>query len=61
MTNLGDTWRPRRRKCRRPPFASEQKALAYARSVLGQQGRTAYRCTAHDPPKYHLHPKAHGR
>lgn len=53
--------RPRRRKCRRPSFASEDKALRYAVGILKQQGRTAYPCTNHDVPVFHLHPKGHER
>lgn len=50
--------RPRRRKCRRPRFGTEQKALNYAVYVLREQGRTAYACPAHDLPTFHLRPKS---
>lgn len=53
--------RARRRKCRRPRFSTEAKALAYARLVLKQPERTAYACSAHEPAAYHLHPKGHER
>jgi len=49
--------RVRRRKCRRPRFVSEAAALRYARVVLREE-RTAYLCSAHEPPVHHLHPKA---
>jgi hypothetical protein len=51
--------RPRRRKCRRPRFASEDRALRYARMVLRESGRTAYECSAHVPHAFHLHPKGY--
>lgn len=50
--------RVRRRKCRRPRFASADKALRYARMVLKEEGRTAYECSAHVPSAFHLVPKA---
>ena len=50
--------RSRRRKCRRPRFASADKALRYARMVLGELDRTAYECSAHIPPAFHLVPKS---
>lgn len=49
--------RSRRRKCRRPRFASADKALRYARVVLREPDRTAYECSAHVPPAFHLVPK----
>jgi len=52
--------RVRRRKCRRPRFASEAAALRYARVVLREE-RTAYSCSAHESPVHHLRPKSVGR
>lgn len=50
--------RVRRRKCRKQRFISAENALRYARMVLKQPDRTAYRCSGHVPPAFHLVPKA---
>lgn len=49
--------RPRRRKCRRPRFQTERGALWFALKVLGERDRTAYLCSGHDQPVFHLRPR----
>jgi len=59
--DVEDRWRPRRRKCRKPKFTTEQGALFYATVVRGEPGRTAYECSAHPVRTFHLHPKGQER